>query len=481
MHAGCQIVKCATLPAAVDFREGFVEAKMVNIAGLIPSQEDLTVPLYLREAAVTLLQSLNSQHQSLLVEGPPGTGKSSLIWLWACTQAHQQNVLWLHVDRQFVCCTVLLANGTVTKYENCALANCHLEDIAKRGKVQICVVDGVSEENKASTVGPARAWFFNQLEQSNVVRLVVVASSQITVDDTDNFYKHSLPSWTVDEYRDALRNSQFRVAVRGQEGEEWLANRYFMAGGSARWMFGMTENEVRTAADRWIGKAGDPHGLLSGTVADKAQQAVNHLLMKIGGNVFIVSEYVARALAARCDMGFITEASRRATSLQNPAFDGWVFEMDFIVRVKTNTMQLSLEDNGEETYDTSAVKTFWDPTDLKNVVSKDWLLPERWNQGCYDAACLQDKCLLVFQVTRCKKHDLKLRYVTSLRDALVELGNIIEDVRICFVVPCGQEKPAYTITGRIAFYVDGELWLCDQNNSACVEHRWMTRAGHPKL
>jgi hypothetical protein len=51
-----------------------------------------------------------------------------------------------------------------------------------------------------------------------------------------------MPSWTIEEYTEALQNHEFRNLVESNLGEgtdldEKIMNKYFLAGGSARWMF----------------------------------------------------------------------------------------------------------------------------------------------------------------------------------------------------------------------------------------------------
>ena len=75
------------------------------------------------------------------------------------------------------------------------------------------------------------------------------------------------------------------------------------------------------------------------------------------------------------------------------------------------------------------------------ILEGSWMIPTRWNQGGYDAACLL-KCphrefvLRFIQVTMAVSHDLNLKYFEELATTISQgLDIAIPAIEIYFVVP----------------------------------------------
>ena len=62
-----------------------------------------TVPLYIREEAVKMWRVLCGDQSRLFVFGPPGTGKSSIAWLWACSNSKTRHILWVSLAMRAWC------------------------------------------------------------------------------------------------------------------------------------------------------------------------------------------------------------------------------------------------------------------------------------------------------------------------------------------------------------------------------------------
>jgi len=81
----------------------------------------------------------------------------------------------------------------------------------------------------------------------------------------------------------------------------------------------------------------------------------------------------------------------RSAALGNPAFDGWVLELDFLMQI--SRADITLYSSGEYGDPTMKEQSTWthltqikfhDPGDLL-AIETGWLVPDRWNQGGYDA------------------------------------------------------------------------------------------------
>eukprot|EP01124_Arcella_intermedia_P007446 TRINITY_DN14560_c0_g4_i3.p1 TRINITY_DN14560_c0_g4~~TRINITY_DN14560_c0_g4_i3.p1 ORF type:complete len:406 (+),score=106.18 TRINITY_DN14560_c0_g4_i3:669-1886(+) len=227
-----------------------------------------------------------------------------------------------------------------------------------------------------------------------------------------------------------------------------LMNKYYYAGGSVRWMFGCTQNELIEDIDQNIQKVSDMKNMSAALTGNKSKLAVNHLYMITADNhQFFISEYVARLLAEKCEKSFIIEACNSTLAKKNPTFDGWLFEADFLMQlrlVNQNNEKLTLINFQEPILtqihlDVKFRYFFLDVKDIKDykndLKENVWLIPNRWNQGCYDAVQLTKNGVRVFQVTRAKSHSLKLQYIVQLLDILVEACYIFDSIEIAFIIP----------------------------------------------
>lgn len=74
----------------------YVVPQHMDKAGLLPS----SITLFMRPAAKEMWDILMS-HERILIEGPPGTGKSVLVWVWAYKMAteEQKKIIWMHCNK----------------------------------------------------------------------------------------------------------------------------------------------------------------------------------------------------------------------------------------------------------------------------------------------------------------------------------------------------------------------------------------------
>lgn len=58
---------------------------------------------------------------------------------------------------------------------------------------------------------------------------------------------------------------------------------------------------------------------------------------------------------------------------------------------------------------------------LGKLADNDYLVPQKWNQGCYDfVRLLPGYCVQFVQVTLARTHKLKVKYMIPLLEALVK-------------------------------------------------------------
>jgi len=274
------------------------------------------------------------------------------------------------------------------------------------------------------------------------------------------------PSWTLEQMQKACEYKEFyeQILSKVDMGEaenfnEAIERKFSIVGGSARWMFGYNEKSAMEDITQWLERCSDAK-IIQGLTGDRSDAAVNHLLCRDkNGTVDIQSRYIALYLSKKYEAHFIAEARKHIMSSTNPSWDGWVFQMDFFYQLRMalnhcRSFILYDKDNTKIEWKVPRQVEYLIPDNLKGAKLKkkgpeqfanrytiqpdDWLIPTKWNQGCYDAAQLLDNALRIVQVTRAKTHSLKLRFVRHLIAALVSIGFTIEDVEIVVVVPKEQ-------------------------------------------
>jgi hypothetical protein len=136
----------------------------------------------------------------------------------------------------------------------------------------------------------------------------------------------------------------------------------------------------------------------------------------------------------------LVEAARNSTMAYNPAWIGWVFQLQFFghlyfaIEHKLGLTLTTRESTNTQWPTKSGAKRYLDPTELcgermmvpgperfankLNLRAGDWLIPTRWNQGCFDVLQVCENTLRVVQVTVAKTHSLKLRFVRQVLEKL---------------------------------------------------------------
>lgn len=252
--------KCRINVSAVgphNFDAAFVDLQEVSVAGL----ETKYHQRFIRNPTKQLLTLLNDvargTYKMCRVEGPPGTGKSSTVWAWACSIS-THSVRWVHLAIFGGGCSLvdLKQSKIVGRASGCdfqtAIIDCTSE---------ILILDGITDA-KALEIESVGNW----MRALPTRRVIVVSSLNLRIKPEAILYEKGtsffMPSWTIDEYKKALEKEDFRQIVESKLGDgenltEKIMNKYFLAGGSARWMFDFTPEEVLYVIDEKIKEVGD--------------------------------------------------------------------------------------------------------------------------------------------------------------------------------------------------------------------------------
>ena len=443
---------------------------MIKVNGLqyagLSADNQGTKTLYIRDEVSEMWCFLGEPARTSMVQGPPGTGKSSSTWVWARNEAASgKSVLWVHLCQGYPAVVAQLEGTTVVPIGEMEITT--VEKLVRSSTANIIVLDGVVSETRAALLEVVGAW----VSRHDGRRVVRVTSESITVTAEalamTRTKEHTVPSWTLEQYKTALTSVAFKGEVEANLGhgdtlDEKLANKFFLAGGCARWMFGFSYAGALGDIDKQLAKSKDKQALSAGLQGHKAQGAVNHLIQRPRcGKIFLVSDYVARCLSEDCELAFVKQALQQAQG--NPGFDGIVLELDFMAQLRVKLGQaliLNIGDCKEEEWKVWKLTRFTQPEELKGnelqgggayhnkfeVTNNSWLVPKLFNQGGYDAVQVlvpdagQDLHIHVrfVQVTRSNTHTLKLKYMLELLSALVAIGFKVDGVLVDFVVPAGH-------------------------------------------
>jgi hypothetical protein len=455
-----------------------------------------------RDETVELWNALqNTGGNSLSVDGPPGTGKSTEAWAWALWKAKKDKVTvtWYHLTKNELVKVVIDGESEqiTTGYQ------ADINDI-KNSEGSILIVDGVI----ASKSFDVRSACCNWRRSEKGRRFILVSSVSVTVALQENkeakIVDFTVASWTFKQYQDACANEDFfRLVLNslkcqglktGDDKDQLLLAKYYFAGDCARWMFEFTYDEWLADFNMHLQKVTNYAILFGGGGGDETNVAVNHLrgvtLLTSGGikvkKYFFISQYAAGELAKKCDnkkREFLIDSYAKAKETQNPAFEGWIFEFDVdyqLEQAHKQKLKFCSEirpwtPDGTSTKEQRSVDKYmvFNSVDLLRTTVKSleadkvlWAKPTLWCQKAYDFLCIwkvadtNDLNMVVVNATLAKKHSVLLDEVKKLATELCAEDCVISAIRFDFIVPKGAEFTIGEITGRLCEWknLQGSLW-----------------------
>ena len=332
--------------------------------------------------------STSVKRERMIVQGPPGIGKSTELYGWIQHKRKTHKILYCHYDGD--CHHVVLFDmHGLTKYlvvEDDGASSILKQLIANQipKDVQIAVCDGYPKDKS----------LFTRLCSSFTQCPVINCSSYgatyfMNTEYVAKCYSEGglsifdMNSWTLEEYRSAFVAGVFTGNISTNEE---LNARYFYGGGSIRLLL-MTEAECIKAISLAMDKISNANELSQGLTGKSSNQAINTLFQRSGigpNSVYTpVSEYVSRKLVGIVDGSFIAQAKNINTD--NPAFQGWIFEMEALYLIKHKRLVVSQHGVGNKwnKYDHSV--EFGISTDgLGKLKRNTLLIPTVYNQGLFD-------------------------------------------------------------------------------------------------
>jgi hypothetical protein len=196
--------------------------------------------------------------------GPTGTGKSVTSFSYVSSlDRNEWKVIWVHLNRNSNYASVVIFDGD-NKYAMCCttmtVSSALFEGMLNQPstKKAFLIIDGYVQEDHRQVLGQAMVWRREDLFQR---RLAVISSmssrGNVNYDDDkfQNLQEFTLDSWTLEENLKAVRCDEFFQSVKfaldaiddaeEPSPEEMVAEKFLIAGGSARYMFGMCTSDVK--------------------------------------------------------------------------------------------------------------------------------------------------------------------------------------------------------------------------------------------
>ena len=239
-----------------------------------------------------------------------------------------------------------------------------------------------------------------------------------------------------------------------------LASKFYFAGGSARYMFELTTNQVIDDITQAVSEVPNVQALLFNQVGERSTNAVNRLFaLFLSGNYYrksIVSAFAATELAAVVGPDEISLFRNIWQNDLNPSVDGSLFELWFFVTLRSTGLVVYDNSGNQYRWKRSQVVTI-DPQNIPDISSElCWWKPKAWNQGGYDALYMEGGHVYFFQISKSKKHKLKLRFFAEILSRIQSKNYTINQVHIVFIIPIDLKDTFHisevTYRGRLVQY-----------------------------
>ncbi|CAI5703287.1 unnamed protein product [Peronospora effusa] len=386
---------------------------------------------------------LKEGHQGWIL-GPSGTGKSSTATVFALTvDRNEWEVIWIDVALNPYCrCVRLIGDERMSRTIDNAK---ELEDVLQvddDSKHRVVLVDGWTDEDDLSNI----AKFFNRwfLREDVVMkrRLAFICSMTFRSRASDNFdlltraMEYLMYSWTLDEYLAATSDDMLFRVVEPYLGDSvsdrsaMVKAKYFYAGGSCRYMFCYNSTDV-------VDKL---HVALDSQSNYSCLFAMFKTSAFIGVVKPVISRFAAMVVGVTWGPNKINDIMYPLNDYSNSALNGWMFELKFFASIRNGDLEIvDAAGNIHEKWSRSEVlKVDGIPHYLYFCRNPVWIMPQKWNEGGYDAimVCKTTGLVRMLQVTSADTHIFHIEYFYSWLAKLQQSDQSFEikTLEIVFVV-----------------------------------------------
>ena len=375
-----------------------------------------TIRFMTRAQHATLWAELEAA--SCLLEGPPGAGKSTAVWFWLTQRVLRtgEKALWCHFMKLGFWVVRVISRGedgklTFKKINARDDPFAHVYD--NEEKIEICVVDGVTHDNKEMAGKSWRSFGFDSSLYKHC-HMIWISSQQLVVPREHlhavNMKYLSLYSWTeteINEYAatfdDGMKRAFVDEVMAGIpqnrslpsatiDFEQACTIKKYFCGCSARWMFGMSLKDALEDIEIHLWKVNNVQLIQNGLAGVRGMTAVNHVFAMYPSNnsdrlgLFkISSSFMMEKISETVGLEAIRAMYSSHWVQNNPSVHGFVFEWDIITQLQKNNSLTLTVGSLESTW--TITKTVRLEEFLRHGIADDeqlLVLPEKWNHPEYD-------------------------------------------------------------------------------------------------
>ena len=399
------------------------------------------------------------------IQGPPGTGKTTTTLAFCLSLCMKKwSITFFQLDSVDLTECIQVVGS---KRRSCTIpVECTLKwtkEILQEwpdSEKRLVIIDGYlrHESHHVRCYRACTRWLLGDRENRRVVVVTSMSCGGKVRDkheDVVNLRRHTVVSWTAGEYLDAVKCDDFymrvksmlslhdsavhngmRIRKRNGTKEEQIMSKYYLAGGSCRYMFEKTAAVVVERLELAISSCRNLELLFQGNVGDSSPHAVNHLTaryMHDGEACWMpVSKYVATRLAEEAEVGVL---KRLLEGAWHPSLRGYLFELLFFKKVKQGlTLTYRKHESRWEGCPVFLLETMGVIKDLPQ--DRTCLRPISVFQPGFDAIIVDVRAKLVefVQVTVSSSHSFKL---SPFAKALMKLNIPTKGwkVKVVFIVP----------------------------------------------
>jgi hypothetical protein len=431
--------------------------------------------LFNREAVVRQKKFLDDammkeRCQLAWISGAPGVGKSATTLACVSHLAFKNGYVVSWISCSIDITMFRLSGKTKTYYdvEDEVSLRKWLAEIKNRD--HICVLDG--DYTKKNALDVSLKWLRKKTVSSR--RFLVVVSSvggttghSDKIEDEFLIMSHHVPSWTLEEYCEALNDINIWNSVKNyiykdveepvtlEKKRELIEKKFFFAGSSARYMLDRPLDVVKKRYLKAIETVTDLKAFMDGRIGILSSDAVHRLYsFDEEGKWSFVSKYVLQRLTRKMDVGMIDSFVDAYKDDLSPGAIGSMFEMRCHYCIRYGDVEFEV--NGEKEVWKLAPVYNYDPKkpnmQLFEKNARFCLKPISFQQGGYDLIFVafvkedENTGQLIFkfdfiQITKASKHSLFLDFhntsLTNIRTA--DTTNKIQmQVDVTFLSPKGR-------------------------------------------
>jgi hypothetical protein len=402
------------------------------------------------------LQGLNLTNR-MIIQGPPGIGKSTELYAWVQYKRKERNILYLHFSSCkgifiLVCTPDYIQQYVLYVATTTLLIKDFILSLSENLKVKfdIVVCDGFLQQSGMlslvfSIFREQIVIYCSSYKASNEVK---GESRQILAKEHGSLITFEMNSWQFCDYIAAFKEGVFEVVFNSTEE---IHKRYHYAGGNLRLML-LSENDCLDELNSSFARVNDYKLILAGLCGQSSGNSVNTLFQRIEGQFRLVSEYAERYLLKMFpdkNSEFIS-FSKNNIMTNNPSFQGWIFEFEVLDLIQKKQIELSAL-NGHPWNNHCAVLYFHDANDLREklpfINPNTLLVPFAYNHKLVDVMLyVQPGQLRAANITLAKKHIFRMDYILPYLQLFCDANNRCS-LTFDVIIPL-EKRTYYQITKR---------------------------------